>query len=121
MSTRSTLKSYWYATVLSLGAASIAFSGCAAKDSAKNSRVTGQTSTSSASTTGPDIPTPPGTVGINPGTVVDSSNEGGTDSVTAHQTASGALNISKVSVGGSYQRDLSVSTSFKVRGGIYVR
>lgn len=121
MSNRSQLTSNWYWTALSLAAASIVFSGCAAKDSLKNSRVTGQTTTTSPATTGPEIPTPPGTVAINPGTVVDSSNEGGVDSVTTHQTASGALNISKVSVGGSYQRDLSVSTSFKVRGGIYVR
>lgn len=112
--------SYWFWTTLSLGVASIALGGCA-RDSSQNSRVTGLITTATPANTGPNVPTPPPVVTINAGTVVDSSNQGGVDSVTTHKTGTGSLNLSKISVGGSYQRDMAVSASFKVSGGIYAK
>lgn len=105
-------------TCLVLG--SVLLLGGCARDASKNSRVTGQIVVNRPSPTGPSIPNPT-VVGLHPGTVVDSSNEGGVDSVSSHQTTSGSLNLSKVSVGGSYQRDLGVSAHFKVMGGVYAR
>lgn len=108
-------------TFLGVTILGITLGGCA-RDASITSRITGAILSNSPSTAAtPSIPTPP-TVDISDeDTLIDTGNEGGADSLLAHETSSGSIDISKVSVGGAVQKTRAISTHYNVSGGIYVQ
>lgn len=108
-------------TLIGVALFGISLGGCA-RDASITSRITGSTITNSPATAAtPSIPTPPLVVISNEDTLVDTGSQGGADSVQTHETSSGSVDISKVSVGGSVQKTRAISTHYKVSGGIYVQ
>jgi hypothetical protein len=96
-------------------------SGCA-RDAAKTAKIVGTAITQSPATTAsPVIPNPPQATVSKVDTLVDAGSQGGVDSVQTHETTSGSMNLSSVSVGGTVRKRTAVSAHFKVQGGIYVQ
>lgn len=94
------------------------FTGCA-RDAAKNAKITGASVAQAPATT--IIPTPPEVVIMRGTTLIDGGSQGGVDDVQTHETASGSLGISNVSVGGNVRKKRAISATYRVSGGIYVQ
>lgn len=105
--------------ILGLICTAFLFTGCA-RDAAKTARISGVSVVEAPATT-PTIPTPPEVVISRTNTLIDAGSQGGVDDTLTHETSSGSLEISNVSVGGDARKKRASSASYKVSGGIYVQ